>query len=634
MKRIFYIRILALLFLLPFGVEAQKLKNFVLANTVAGGAPPPTPSDFYHTTITVPDGNANAFVFVPEDVDNPPSGGWPLFVHLNGDGTSNNTTNVVTGQAMSTSDNLTYSHTRSASLFRIMTSTVRIKVNGVEVARARAGGTITGTGITGSITNFNVDNPTTTTTPTVSVTFSSSQAGNTITYDMVESTMVSEGPTRYINLGDELDNRTILIAIQNINSINDLERAYVDNVVTYAWNNFTINPKRLHAPGISRGGRQIIETTASGANSSVLKTRNTFWIETANGAIHTSAGAGRVEAGFASLVTGTASYGGSFTVGDITDFGQLLVHAYVDATLANGIPTYTSTLSSANEPPFALNYPGPFVGSSHSYELWDLLLYNRQWITVGTGTSQFDYVDFLLKYSKDPLERATLFVEQAEKRRYGTEKDIIDYRHAARQVATLSASAEKTALEGRLATLKPLIENGGTRWVINFHSAGEGEASPYNNFASSTAGTTVSNLVDFDGNATGLDIELDTNPGGGMAVVGSSRRSWTGGFSKTANNSGLVLTGFPFGTFKFTDVPSGTYTVRFYHNVGVANFSTDPRLRVTLNSETKATFSAINTLLGYIEFTNVPHTALAQFDTSYDTSANTILTIMEIYKHP
>jgi hypothetical protein len=185
-----------------------------------------------------------------------------------------------------------------------------------------------------------------------------------------------------------------------------------------------------------------------------------------------------------------------------------------------------------------------------------------------------------------------------------------------------------------LATLKSTIDGGGTRWVVNFHSAGQNESSPYNNFASSTAGTTITNIPDFDGNATTLDIELDTDPGGGMAAITSTRRSLTGGFSKTANNSGLVLTGFPFGTFKMTGVPTGTYTVRFYHNVGVANFSTDPRIRITLNSETKSGYSAINTLVGYIEFTGVPHTALASFDTSYDTSANTTLTIIELFKHP
>lgn len=628
-------RITFLLLLLPALVFGQSKKEFFILNDAQAGAPAPdpVPSDFYRTTITVSDGNANAFVYTPYDLNNPPVGGWPLIIHFNGDGTSNNTTNVVTAQAMSTSDNLTYSHTRSGSLYRVMTSSVRIKVNGVEVARARAGGTISATGITGSVSNFNNNDPTVNTTPTISVTFSSSQAGNTITYDLVETTMVGEGPARFINLGDTLDGRCVFIAIQNINSIQDFERDYFDNVITYAWLNFTINPNRIYGVGISRGARQLIDQFANGANTSALKTRYQLWIDTTTGLVYTSSSAGRVEGGLAALVAGTASYAGTFTGANITDIGQLIVHATVDGVLTNNTPTYAATLGTINEPPFVLNWPGPFVGSSHSWELWDALLYNRLW-RPGGGTALFDWLDFILKYSKDPLERATLFVEQAEKRRYGTEKDIIDYRHAARQVAALSASAEKTALEGRLTTLKSSIDGAGTRWVINFHSSGQNESGNYVNFASSTAGTTVSNIVDFDGNSSTLDVELDTDPGGGMAAIASSRRSFTGGFSKTANNSGLVLTGWPLGTFKMTGVPSGTYTVRFYHNVGVANFSSDPRIRVTLNSETKSGFSAINTLIGYIEFTGVPHTALAQFDTSYDTSANTTLTMIELYKHP
>lgn len=33
-----------------------------------------TPASFYHDTITVSDGNANAFIYQPEDIDNPPAG--------------------------------------------------------------------------------------------------------------------------------------------------------------------------------------------------------------------------------------------------------------------------------------------------------------------------------------------------------------------------------------------------------------------------------------------------------------------------------------------------------------------------------------------------------------------------------
>lgn len=602
-----------------------------------GSSPIADPADFYHTTITVADGAANAFVYSPYDLDNPPSGGWPLIICFQGDGTSNNTTRTFTAVAMSTGDNLTYTHSPSAALYRVMCSSIRIKVNGVEVARGYPGGTIVGTGVTGTISSFDIDSPSTNTSPTVSVTFSGSQSGNTITYDYVDSTMLAEGSPRWINLGDNLDDRAVYITIQNINSTADFERDYWDNSVTYAWNNFTINPNRIHAAGISRGGRQIIDQFSNGSNTSVLKTRYVFWITRSDGSIVTSDPSNtttHATSGLASLVVGTTSYGGSFTAANYTDIGQALVHGTSDGTLTNTSYTYAATMASNNEPPYILNISGGF----HNYDVWDGKCYKRLYRTgISSGsitTADWDWVDFLLRYSKDAVERATLHVEQAERRRYNTEKDIIEYRHALRQTNALSASAEKTALLARLATLKTAIDNGGTRWVVNFHSAGENEASPYNNFDTATAGTTISNIVDFDGNSSTLDIELDTNPGGGFDVITSNRRSWTGGFSKTANNSGLGLTGFPFGTFKLTGVPAGTYTVRIYHNVGVANFSSDPRIRVTINSVTKSGYSAINTLIGYVEFTGVDASHLAQFDTSLDTSADTILTIMEIYKNP
>lgn len=178
------------------------------------------------------------------------------------------------------------------------------------------------------------------------------------------------------------------------------------------------------------------------------------------------------------------------------------------------------------------------------------------------------------------------------------------------------------------------LNNGGTRWVVNFHSSGQSESGNYVNFASSTAGTTVSNIVDFDGNSSTLDVELDTDPGGGMAAIASSRRSYTGGFSKTANNSGLVLTGWPTGTFNFTNIASGTYTIRIYVNNGVANFGTGQQAAVTINSVEKDAYAAINTLIGYIEFASVAHTTLSSNFTIYTYSGDPKLTMIELYKHP
>lgn len=613
------------------------ISSFIGFGFLSGGDTPPTvptPASFYHDTITVGDGNANAFVYAPEGYDNDiPEGGWPLIICFQGDGTSGNTTRTFSDVAMSTADNLTYTNSPTAALYRIMPSSIVIKVNGTPVAWGKPGGAITGSGVSGSITNFDRDEANQNTSPTISVTFDSSQSGNTITYDYVDSTMLAEGSPRWINLGDTLDNRAVYIAIQNIPSTADFDRDYWDNTVTYAWNNFTINPNRISAVGISRGGRQIIDRFADAANSSVLKSRYQFWIDESTGEVFTSADTGRVESGVCSIVCGTASYGGTFTAANYTDIGIAIVHGTSDGTLTNTTYNFAATLSGNNEPPYILNVEGGF----HNYDVWDGKCYKRLYrVGPSTGsitTADWDWVDFVLKYSKNQEERATLFVEQAERRRYNTEKDIIDYRHAARQVAALSAGATKTALEGRLATVKSAIDNGGTRWVINFHNTGNDEAAPYNNIGSSAAGTLISNIVDFDNVASAVDVELDTDPGVGVAAITSARRSHTGGFTLKANAAGLGLSGFPFATFKLTDLPTGTYTVRIYANSGVAGFGTAQTMYVDLNGSVTSTYTITNTLIGYREYTGVPHTALAQFDVA-STSGNPYLTIMEIYKHP
>lgn len=611
------------------------LLNYGLLSSLSFEPALPTPAEFYHTTITVGDGNANAFVYAPEGYDNYiPDGGWPLIIFFGGDGTSNSNTALNSNQSMSTSDNLTYTHTPSLFGFRMMVSTIVIKVNGTPIAWGKQGGTIEGAGVTGTVTSFDHDDPSTNSSPTISVTFDTSQAGNTITCDYVRSAMLIEGVPRWANYGETFDNRAVVICIQNIGNFTDFDRDYWDKTVEYAWNNFTINPNRISAAGISRGGRQIINRFSDGTNTSVLKTRYQFWINTSTGVVYTSSGSGRVESGLASLVVGTADWGGTFTASNYTDIGIAGVHGTGDGTLTNSTPTFAGTLGGNNEPPYILNIPA----AGHNRDVWDGKCFKRLYRThSNTGSltdADWDWVDFILKYSKNALERATLFVEQAEKRRYGTEKDIIDYRHALRQVNALSSSDEKTALLSRLSTLKDDIDNGGTRWVINFHSSGNNESSPYVNFTGTTNGSLVSNIVDFDGNSSAVDVTLTTGTGAAMAAIASSRRSFTGGFSLTANNSGLETTSWPIGRITLGDLPSGTYTIRLYHNRGDANFTGNPRFWVEVNSTVKQEYSVLNTLIGYIEYTGLTQSQVQQIDIAKTEGNNPIFTILEIYKHP
>lgn len=603
---------------------------FNLIGGFGGGSGPVTPAVFKRDTITVGDGAANAFVFEPQGIESPPSGGWPVIINTNGDGTSNNNTRTFTAVAMSTGDNLTYTHSPTAALFRIMTTSIVIKVNGTAVAWGAQGGTITGAGVSGSITNFDTDNPGTNTSPTVSVTFTSSQSGNTITYDYIDSTMLAEGISRWVNLGDNFDNRAIFIAIQNVGNTVDFDMDYYDKCVEYAWDNYTINPKRLYNAGISRGGRAILDSPG------FIKTRYNHWINRSTGVLTTTDPSNETThatSGIAALVVGTASYGSGHTASNYTDIGQAIVHGTADGTLTNNTPTYAATMEANNEPPYVLNVSGGF----HDRDVWDGKCYKRLYragpATGSLTTADWDYVDFLLKFSKDPLECATLHVEQAEKRRFGTEKDIIDWRHANRKVEALAGSAEKTALQSRLSSLKTDIDNGGTRWVINFHNTGDAEASPYNNFAAATSGTTITNMVDFNGGASTMDIQLMTTPGSGMVDIASNRRSYAGGFSKTANESGIRLVGFPLAEFDLTGIPAGTYTVRIYHNEGVANFSTNPVIYCEINSVVKTQYSGINSLIGYVEYTGITDAQLANINIARNNDSTTA-TIIELYKNP
>lgn len=596
----------------------------------SSGSSSPSPAVFKRDTVTVADGSANIFVYEPEGIESPPSGGWPVIIFTGGDGTSNNTTRTFSAVAMSTGDNLTYTHSPTPALYRIMPSTIVIKVNGVAVAWGVQGGTITGTGVSGTLTSYDTDSPSTNTSPTVSVTFTSSQAGNTITYDYVDSTMLAEGIARWVNLGDTFDNRCIFIAIQNVGNTVDFDNDYYDKCVEYAWTNYTINPKRLYNAGISRGGRAIIDSPG------FLKTRYNHWINRSTGVLTTTDPSNETThatSGIAAFVVGTASYGGTHTASNYTNIGQAIVHGTGDGTLTNNTPTWSAAMEANNEPPYILNVSGGF----HNYDVWDGKCYKRLYrVGPSTGsitTADWDYVDFLLKFSKDATEAATLHVEQVERRRYGTEKDIIDYRHAKRKVDALGAGATKDALLARLVDVKADIDNGGTRWVINFHNTGDDESSPYNNFAAATSGTTITNMVDFDGNASTMDIQLMTTPGSGMIDVASNRRSFSGGFTKKANESGIRLVGFPLAEFDLTGIPSGTYTVRIYHNEGLASFATNPVIYCEINSVVKTQYSGINTLIGYVEYTGITDAQLANINIARNNDSTTA-TIIELYKNP
>jgi hypothetical protein len=591
---------------------------------------PAVPSIFYNTTITVADGAVKTFVYQPYDIDNPPVGGWPVIIWYSGDGADNNNGAQVTGASTTNSDpTYTLSPTISG---RLMATSVKVKVNGVIVGSGQLGGTITGTGITSG--SFSV----TSGTPTISVTFGSSQSGNTITFDYYHSTMFIEGVPLAINRGDTLDGRAIWIAPMNFDNDQYHNMDYFDKVVEWAYNEYDINVKRISATGLSRGAIFCIDRSEESASTSIFKSRSKFWIKTNGsglGSIVTTdpSDADYTETGIASIATIAGTTAGTYTWTN-NKVGIAIVHGTNDGVVPNAIVSFTNITDETTpiETPQVLN----LWNVGHNGTAWNTnFAYRKYANSTAIDDAPWDWVDFVLKYSYDDLEAATLHVEQAEKRRLGTEEDIIDYRKALRRVNLLGASAEKTALLDRLATLLPLIEGtGGTRWVLNHHNFGNNESSPYNNRQAHTVSVGPSNMITWpSAGSSGLDFEVIANTTNTLNNVGG-RTYFIGGLSRLAQKSGVVLNSGTQ-TFGFNDVPSGTYIVRFYHTAQVStNAGGQAAISVTLNSETKTQYSGINNMLGYIQFTGVPHTALDSFTVTRAFTTDTFWVITELYLQP
>jgi hypothetical protein len=502
-------RLIILFLLLSLSASAQqnKLIWFLMGNSTPGGGPSPSPANYVHTTVTISGNPVNIFIYEPEGLNLMAS--VPVLLFYGGDGTDNNATTAVTGEAMSTGNDLTYTFTPSSlGGNRVIAKSVVVKVNGTPVGYGQWGGTITGTGIstgtTGSLTSA---------TPNFSVTFSSSQSGNSITLDYVHSAMFFEAVPYMMNHGDEFDNKGLVVAVQNRGNNTDLALDYFTEVMKYLWANYTINPDRINMTGLSRGGRQ-----ATRADQAVgMGARYKFWITNSTGVVVTSDPGDPInytESGLCAVSAAATQYGGTYTLANYAGIGVAIVQGTADSTLVNGNPNYANLWGAdagLSEYPYLLN----LYNINHTGTVWHNNFYNRLFRPGGAGTAKWDYADFHWKYSRNLEECATLFVELAEDKRGSEAYQIINYREAVRKVSELSSGATKTALEGRLATLKTDLDGDITWRLIIAHgtSTVNYSGSGYNTMTSHTDNQRVDDLKDDNNNTlSGVDFFIGNNP--------------------------------------------------------------------------------------------------------------------------
>jgi len=585
-----------------------------------------TPARIIHTTVDIGAGAmANIFVYLPKGLlTQPPKNGWPVLLSYLGDGADNNATTTVTASAMSSGDTFTWTLTGANSgSNRILSTSVVIKDDGVEIARGLIGGQIRGDKV--SVGSVGLTGSSSTITITSSVALSGS-----ITVDYIYSTALVEGIGLTVNQGDSLDNRGIVCIIQSRLNDSDLSSGYITAPLTYLWNNYNINRNRIGGTGLSRGARQL---GRAGMNISA-NTYHTFWINESTGAISlTDLGAGYVSSGLNAISLATTDIGGAYTVANLSKIGFAGVQGSSDATLTNNMPSWAATWganTSMWEYPYMLN----LFGVGHSATAWHTNFYYRKYGNIGGGTAPWDYADFHWKYSKDDEECATLFVEQAEKRREGDEHDIFDYREAVRKVSQITAGAVKTALEARLVTLKASLDSEiEWRTIINHTNGSVSATGNVNNQTTHVDNARVDNLVDDNGNTlTGVDWFIGNNPltSSYEAEFGSSRgRHYVSGFEQNINRAGMRIssTVCPVG---FDGLPAGTYTLRLYHNETSGSF-TQIELTATIGGVTKTGYSQYNRMIGYLEWTGLDETDLASFNIGRNTG-DTYVTAVELIR--
>lgn len=564
--------VVRILFLLLISITSfsQGSRNFFVLGS--GSTAPPLQSElsFYDYGAT-----DQMLVYVPAEAE--PAGGWPVVFWYHGNSERGNPSitfdNIGTGNGSQT----VFSGSLTNSTANILHTSVIVKVNGVDVATGR-NGIITGTGVTGT---YDVDDETS---AAYSVTFTTPPPNTHIVrMDYTESDLCSRSYPMILNSGDEPSGVMVVCPQISRGTGGFDEVTEWDDVITVLDANFTVNHDKFYVTGLSLGADMC---------HTILTNRNTefaAYIAAANGS-----GANIPSSGNA-LWTATEKR------------GKLYVQGSADGT---GVITAPTTMANANANNTTAIFPVEstlYWNLGHGSSLWDNKVFDRLNRTDQAGLAPFDFIDWFKRFSLDDEDQATLLVTYAE----GT-VDISDYRIAAKMVATLAGGAPKTALEGRLTTLKTSVG----AWIhTDIGTAFRNTTSDanFNNVTSAASSTAVNNLKDDNGTTTAFDIEITTATAAAPTVaddIGSGRlQSQAFGLEFMTNRDGMLVDNATPGTITLKQLNSGqTYTIRVYVAASNNAFASKAEATMTCNSQTKTQYADLNNTY-YLEWIGVPESS-------------------------
>jgi len=533
--------------------------------TIAGTIATPeslSPARWEWTTYTRPSGGGTEYclIWICRGYDNARNirRKYKPGIYTSGDGGDGAPTVVVgqelTGSGTSWGGNFTNPATTPANRFEVIWGTVVLEVDEVEVARGYDDGTIRGPGVTGTMNHilelgsFEVE--------------FDSPPGSTPTINYLWSQTTEAGLAEMLNHGDLLDDDTLVFipCKQADNSYYSVINHF-DAIIDLIMPSYRVDMDRLGVMGLSRGGVHVINLMSNRQDEICC------FINASGPIVNTP------------------------TYADLYDKGILLVGGQADSytmpheTFMNAINSHTDWRFH----PYFIYLDG--VG--HNNTAWNTNCYNR-------STAPIDWVEWFSLWNLDINKQTANFVRRAEET-----VDYDDYRRARRAVSFLTAGAFKTNLENRLADVKSSLPT----WVWLDIGANTTSDDSINYWTGAfTEGATMSALTDDDGEATAIGFAVvDQLTTAASPKLATSTRHNVGGwgFDRTVFNDGAAHETTETGQMKWTGLtPAASYRVRLYfiHNTSVVT-SVDVKPSVTINGQTKTTFSQLNNVTSVLDFT-------------------------------
>lgn len=203
-----------------------------------------------------------------------------------------------------------------------------------------------------------------------------------------------------------------------------------------------------------------------------------------------------------------------------------------------------------------------YYNKNHGPGVYNDEVARRKSSTVSGTKAKFDYDRWFLKFSLDLTESCDGHVTYAEET-----LELVDYREALRLVNTLPSSSTKDALLARLIDVATAILTDKRIFAIDLGASGTTTSGDVNNITSNSNNSSISNLVDIEGNAStyGFTVVNQLSTFQPQKTFSDRMEGAYFGLPVSANQDGFTIAPTTTKTIRFTGLNNGrTYSVRIY----------------------------------------------------------------------